>query len=155
MGTEGAGNYLIGGGAILEAGARSTITRATLHAQLGEDHGDTRAVLVDFESGSMEGTTRLLALGAGFTAERFETTVTARLLQAGVCGLEDVAVILAREVEVCEVHLFARWQPHAALTDALLERGIALLSHPLEDVQRAALIVEHRFLAWSGAPQAA
>lgn len=155
MSTEGTGNYLIGGGAILEAGARSTITRATLHAQLRDDHVATRAVLVDFESGSMEGMSRLLALGAGFTAERFETTVTRRLLEAGVCGLEDVAVILAREVEVTEVHLFARWQPGGALTEALRARGIALVSHPLEQIERAALIAEHRFMTWSGAPQAA
>ncbi|GAC1387705.1 MAG: hypothetical protein NVSMB31_00460 [Vulcanimicrobiaceae bacterium] len=155
MGIEGFGNYLIGGGAILESGVRSTITRATLHAQLGENHAGTRAVLVDFESGSMEGMSRLLALGAGFTAERFETTVTARLLKAGVCGLEDVAAILAREVEVSEVHLFARWEPDGALIAALRARGIALIAHPLEQIERAALIAEHRFMVWSGAPQAA
>ncbi|MBC5815586.1 MAG: hypothetical protein GIW97_03500 [Candidatus Eremiobacteraeota bacterium] len=147
--------YLIGGGAILEAGERSTITRVTLHAQLTAERPEQRAVLIDFESGSMEELGRLVALASGMTAERFETTVTARLLDAGVCGLVDVAAILADEVETSEVHLFARWTAPQNLVAELAARGVQLHSHTLESIDRAAVIAEHRFRVWPGAPRAA
>jgi hypothetical protein len=147
--------YLIGGGAILEAGERSTITRVSLHAQLICEDQEHRAVLIDFEGGSMAELRRLVALGSGMTAERFETTVTARLLEAGVCGLEDVASILAREMETAEVHLFARWTPPPELVQVLASKSICLRSHALEAIDRAALIAETRFRVWSGAPRAA
>ncbi|MFN2529321.1 MAG: hypothetical protein ABR584_11470 [Candidatus Baltobacteraceae bacterium] len=147
--------YLIGGGAILEAGERSTITRVTLHAQLSAEESEHRAVLIDFESSSMQELRRLVALGVGMTAERFETTVTARLLEAGVCGVAEVAAILAHEAETDEVHLFARWTaPHNVVTE-LAARGVRLQSRPLESIDRAAVIAEHRFRVWPGEPRAA
>jgi hypothetical protein len=148
-------SYLIGGGALLEAGERSTITRATLHAQLAGEGETPRAALIDFESGSPGELRRLLVLAAGFTAERFETTVTVRLQSAGVCGIEDVAALLAGQVETDEVHLYARWAPPAEMSRTLAARGIHLIAHPLEAITRAALIAEQRFSAWSGPPRAA
>ena len=146
---------MIGGGAILQAGERSTITRVTLHAQLIADDDEHRAVLIDFESGSIAELRRLVALGSGMTAERFETTITSRLLETGICGLEELASILAREMETAEVHLFALWTPPQELVGLLASRGIRLRSHPLEAIVRAALIAETRYRAWSGAPRAA
>lgn len=148
-------SYLIGGGALLEAGDRSTITRATLHAQLNGAGEAPRAALIDFESGTPGELRRLLVLAAGYTAERFETTVTVRLQRAGVCGIEDVAMLLAAQVETDEVHLFARWAPTEAMAGALAAAGIRLIAHPLEEIARAALIAEQRFSAWSGPPRAA
>jgi len=146
--------YLIGGGAILEAGARSTITRATLHAQI-RDCLDLKAVLIDFEAGSFTDVSRLLAIGCGLTADRFESTVTAKFLQRGVCGFDDVAAMLAGNLETDEVHLFSRWVPTPEIIAALRDRGIALVVHPLDQIQRAALIAERRLQIWSGPPQAA
>lgn len=146
--------YFIGAGALLEAGERSTITRATLHAQLTCE-AMPAAALVDFESGAPGAVRRLLAFAGGFTAERFEAAVTDRLHRAGVCGIEDIAALLAAGADTAEVHLFARWVPPAGMTAALAERGVALRAHPLEEIARAALIAEHRFSAWSGPPRAA
>ena len=143
-------SYLIGGGAILAAGDHGTITRATLHAQLAPVCDEPRAVLIDFEGGSMMDMRRLVALGVGMTAERFETTVTSRLVAAGACGFEDVAFILAHEVETHEVHLFARWAPGLGTLEALRARGLELVVHPLEAIVQAALIAEHRFTVWPG-----
>ena len=147
--------YLIGGGAILEAGERSTITRVTLHAQLAAESPAYRAVLIDFEGGSPADLRRIVALGAGMTAERFETTVTARLLEAGVCGIADVAAILAHETETEEVHLFARWGAPESIVAELANRGLRLIGHGLEAIDRAAVIAEHRFHVWPGSSQAA
>jgi len=147
--------YLIGGGAILEAGARSTITRVTLHAQLTADQPEHRAVLIDFDSGSMAELGRLVALGSGMTAERFEATVTACLLETGVCSLAEVAAILAHGADTLEVHLFARWSAPAWVVAELGARGVQLYSHPLQSIDRAALIAEHRFQVWPGASRAA
>lgn len=146
---------MIGGGAILEAGEQGTITRVTLHAQLSAEQSEHRAVLIDFESGSMEDLRRLVVLGVGMTAERFETTVTARLFEAGVCGLAEVAAILAQEAETEEVHLFARWTAPQNVASELAAGGVRLQSHPLESIDRAAVIAEHRFRVWPGAPRAA
>ena len=147
--------YLIGGGAILEAGERSSITRVTLHAQLTVPQVAPKAVLIDFESGSKSELRRLVALGSGMTAERFETTVTARLLETGVCALADVAAILAREVQSADVHLFARWTPDEQVASGFAARGMRLHAHSLEEIDRAAVIAEHRFRIWPGAPRAA
>lgn len=146
--------YFIGAGALLEAGERSSITRANLHAQLTCE-AVPAAALVDFESGAPASVRRLLVFAGGFTAERFEAAVTQRLTGAGVCGIEDVAALLAAGAETSEVHLFARWEPPAEMTAALAARGVALHAHPLEEIARAALIAEHRFSAWSGPPRAA
>lgn len=148
-------SYLIGGGALLEAGERSTITRATLHAQLTGEGEAPRAALVDFESASPGELRRLLVLAAGFTADRFEQTVTARLQTAGVCGIEDVAHILAAEAGADDVHLYARWEPPDGMRQTLAAKGIRLVAHPLVEIARAALIAEQRFSAWSGPPRAA
>ncbi|MDP9024611.1 MAG: hypothetical protein M3N13_04435, partial [Candidatus Eremiobacteraeota bacterium] len=85
----------------------------------------------------------------------FETTVTARLLAAGVCGLVEVAAILAHEVETAEVHLFARWSASQNVVTELAARGVQLQCHPLESIDRAAVIAEHRVRVWAGAPRAA
>ena len=146
--------YLIGGGAVLEAGARSTITRATLHAQIREEC-QPKAVLIDFEAGSFADVSRLLVLGSGFTAERFETTVTAKFLQRGVCGFDDVAAILAECLETDEVHVFSRWEATAEMAAALQARGIRLRAHALDQIERAALVTETRLRIWDGPSQAA
>ena len=146
--------YFIGAGALLEAGERSTITRANLHAQLTCE-AVPAAALVDFESGSPAALRRLLVFARGFTAGLFETEVTQRLQNAGVCGVEDVAALLAAGAQTTGVHLFARWTPPAAMTAVLAQRGIALHAHRLEAIARAALVAEHRFRAWNGPPRAA
>jgi len=146
--------YFIGSGAILEAGERSKITGASLHAQLVSDCRPS-AVLVDFEGGSLLEVRRLLALVSGFSVGRFEATVSTRLLAAGACGFDDVVRILAEGSDVSEVHLYARWVPDESVLSGLAARGVTLQVHPLEEISRAALIAEHRFQIWGGGLKAA
>ncbi|MDQ6929205.1 MAG: hypothetical protein M3126_00885 [Candidatus Eremiobacteraeota bacterium] len=143
-------SYLIGGGAVLATGAQASITRATMHAQLRHVGDEVRGALIDFESGSLEDVRRLVALGSAITAEHFEAAVTPKLLATGVCGLADVAAILAAALQISCVHLFARWAPDDKTVDALRTSGVELRMHPLEAIVAAALVTEYRFTVWSG-----
>ncbi|PZR56758.1 MAG: hypothetical protein DLM50_07390 [Candidatus Meridianibacter frigidus] len=142
--------YLIGGGAILEAGARASIRPVTVHAALARE-GDLPAVaLLDFEASSLEQVRRLVLVGANETAASFDRRVSANLMAAGVCELADVVRIVAVGLAEAEVHLFARWAPPAALIDELRGYGIRLVAHNLADLGRVALIAERRFHVWTG-----
>lgn len=143
-------SQLIAGGAILARGAQASITRATMHARLRHSGDEVRAALVDFEGTSLEAVRRLVALGSGLTAERFEAVVTPKLLAAGVCGLQDVAEIVARALDTRCIHLFACWMPEGTTVDALRSAGVELRVRPLDAIVQAALVTEHRFTVWPG-----
>ncbi|HTX59331.1 MAG TPA: hypothetical protein VMH02_06585 [Verrucomicrobiae bacterium] len=142
-------DFLIGAGAVLTAGADASIAGATLHAQtdplLAAQVG---AALVDFEASRPEELSRVLILAAGWNPARFEREITAPLLARGDCTLADVLEALAAATGCSEVHLFARWMPGAALACALAKRGVHLVAHPLEAIDRAALVTGGRLSRW-------
>ena len=140
--------YLIGGGAILETGPRSTITRAMLHAQVCRPTDLGGVVFIDFESGSLSEMRRVVAIGAGMSAEHFAGTVTPALQTAGVCDLEDVAAMVGDALGTRQVDVFARWAPSPELRRAFIARGLDLRFHPLESIEQAALVADHRFALW-------
>ncbi len=141
--------YLIAAGAILEAGAHSTITRATIHAEICGQEPLPQAALIDFEAGDLAAIRRLLIVSAGSTVDAFEAAVTSTLLARGECSLEEVALLCATQLQVKKLHLFARWQAPVTLTEALAAAGVELVARPLLEISRAALITEHRFHAWN------
>jgi len=146
--------YFIGSGAILEAGERSQIVGATLHAQMEADV-TPRVVLIDFEGGSLPDVRRLLAVVAGYSVAVFDGVVASRLLAAGACGFDDVVRILAESTGAADVDLYARWEPPATIVASLASAGIKLRCHPIESVSRAALIAQHRYQSWEGGLRAA
>ncbi len=86
-------NYIIGSGAILEAGRSASITPACLHAHVDASLAHTvKAAAVDFESTGCEAISRLLVFIAGGNAASFRALVTrsasrcADLLAGGCAG---------------------------------------------------------------------
>lgn len=146
--------YLIATGALLEAGVTSSITPASLHAQLSRPAA-SRAVLIDFEGAQMGDVRRLLVLGVGTSATRFSEGVTTALLHRGVCGITDIAEILSQALRTPEVHLYARWTPEDQIREECRARGFTLITLPLEEISRAALICDRRFAIWEAGPRAA
>ena len=122
--------YFIGSGAILQAGERSKIIGATLHAQLAGDL-EPAVVLVDFESTVLSDVRQVLAVVSGYSVAAFDDLVASRLLNAGECTFDDVVRIIAESTEASEVHLYARWEPSGEMTAALERAGITLRMHPL------------------------
>ena len=74
----------------------------------------------------------------------------APLAQSRECSLADVFVALAEATGEKEVHLFAHWMPAAETLEALGARGIGLVVHPVEAIERAALVEERCFRRWQG-----
>jgi hypothetical protein len=62
---------------------------------------------------------------------------------------------LAQAARVSEVHLFARWLPGSTMLDELRKVGVALVSHPLEAIEQAALVTGQRFARWNSVLRAA
>lgn len=141
--------YLIGAGALLTAGPEGSITAATLHAQMDPAlAGRVEAALVDFEGSQLAELSRLLIVAAGWSGPRFRTAVVQRLLAQRQCELADVILTLAEATGARDIHLFARWRPDEATTARLRERGVAVVSHPLDAIGQAALVCGQRLERW-------
>ena len=151
--TDAMNEYIIGAGAVLTAGDDAKITPATLHAEVSAGvAGIAKAVAVDFEGTSEERLRRLLLVGSGWNRKRFDTGVTAGLMASRACSFADVLAALAEAAGEGEVHLFAHWLPLAATTADLQARNVRLVVHPLESIERAALIEDQAFRRWEGRP---
>jgi hypothetical protein len=138
-------DYIIGAGAILETGEGGTITPATLHANVDPALAQRARVLaVDFEGTSPHAMQRLLILAQGWNAAQFRTAVSDRLRQQRTCTLADVLGTLATEAQADEVHLFSHWFPDEETCAALTERGVRIVSHPVESIQAASLVAGQR-----------
>lgn len=148
-------DYVIGAGAVLERGARASITPATLHARV-EDSLAARiqVAAVDFEGNDVGSMRRLLLIVAGWSAPRFHASVTTSFLKQGECSLADVLALLAEAACVKEVHLFANWLPDADTCSALQRKGVTLVNHPVEAIAAAALVAGQRHVVWGKVPAA-
>jgi hypothetical protein len=148
-------DYIIGAGAILEAGESGSITPAALHAQVDDALAQrVRVAAVDFEGTGMDRVQRLVVVGQGWNAARFRTGVGERLRERRTCTLADVLATLACEAQADEVHLFAHWLPDEATCAALAQNGIALVTHPLESIRAASLVAGQRCRRWGAVPAA-
>jgi hypothetical protein len=143
-------DYIIGAGAILEAGESGGITPATLHANVEAALAQrVRAAAVDFEGCSAESMRRLLIVAQGWNGGRFRRAVTDKLRARRDCSLADVLETLACQAETNEVHVFAHWLADEATCAALSRAGIALISHPLESISAASLVAGQRLHRWA------
>ena len=141
--------YLIGAGAVLTAGAAASIAGATLHAQTDSPAaGEIRAAVIDFEAASPQELSRILLVAAGWSPNRFESEVIEPLLACGECTLADVMERLAQATGTRELHVFARWLPDLNLAGTLREKGVSLVGHPIEAIERAALVCGQRLNRW-------
>ncbi len=141
--TAGMYPYFIGSGVMLTAGADSV--PATLHAQTDAGIAATvRAAAVDFEGCGQAELARLLLVAAGWTSSAFERAVMPGLRARGSADLADVLAALALAAGQGTVHLFAGWLPEPDLVEKLAGRGVTLVAHPLESIERAALITGQR-----------
>jgi hypothetical protein len=148
--------YLIGAGALLTAGPASSISAASLHAQTDALlAGQVEAAVIDFEAASDEELSRILILAPGWSPTRFAAEVTGPLLARRECTLADVIAQLGKATAAHEVHVFARWLPGPAVTSALQHAGIDLVAHPLEAIERAALVCDRRLRRWNAPFRAA
>jgi hypothetical protein len=144
--------YLIGAGAILEAGEDGGITPATLHAQLrGVAPEGVAAAAIDFEAAEPAGLKRLLVMGQGFDAIRFRAGVAEPLQAQRECSLADVLRTLAKAAHTSRVHLFARWLPDAQTRESLRIAGIEVVAQPLESIDAAAIVSGQRCKRWRAA----
>lgn len=149
-------DYVIGSGALLSAGPSATVRNATLHAQTDPAlAGQVKAALVDFEASSVAELSRVVILAAGWHGRRFASEVVQPLLQELECTLAVVLSKLAVAVGVDEVHIFARWIPDDVLSTALRRYGVRLVAHPLEAIERAALISGQAVTRWNSSLRAA
>ncbi len=141
--------YFIGAGALLTAGEDASITGATLHAQTEPGiAGRVKGALIDFESATEAGLSRILIVAQGWSGRRFRLEVVDRLLSRRECALRDVIAILAEAIGANEVHVFARWRPDAAMVAGLEGVGVRLEAHPLEAIGPAALVSGQRLAHW-------
>lgn len=148
--------YVIGAGALLQAGPAATATPATLHAQADAAiAGCIQAALVDFEGAQLDDRSRLLILAPGFTPQRFNDAVVSPLLAQRECSLADVLVTTAHAACATEVHIFARWLPDEALIAALDAHAISVVAHPLETISQAALVTGQSYRRWRSPLRAA
>ncbi len=137
--------YIIGSGAILENGANGGITPAALHAHVGELLARrVRAAAVDFEGTTPATLQRLLAVIQGATPAESRKLLEEPLRTRGDCSLADVLEVLATAAGTREVHLFAHWVPGEETLEDLGRRGLALVNHPLESIQAAAMVSGQR-----------
>lgn len=143
-------DYIIGAGAILETGDSGNIIAAALHAQVDAALAPrVCAAAVDFEGTSAEAMQRLLIVARGWNAARFRTAVAQPLREQRECTLADVLATLASQAQTNEVHLFAHWFADEATCAQLAQRGIALVSHPLESIRAASLVCGQRLRRWA------
>jgi len=143
-------DYIIGAGAILETGDSGTITPATLHANVDAALAQrVHAAAVDFEGTSAASMRRLLILAQGWNGAQFRSAVSDRLREQRECTLADVLMALAEQTQSDEVHLFAHWLPDDATCATLAQRGIAIISHPLESIRAASLVAGQRLRRWA------
>ena len=141
--------YLIGAGALLTAGPQASIAGATLHAQTDPHLAETvKAAVIDFESAHSAELSRIVVMISGWSRGRFQEGVVEPLLAQRVCSLAEVCGQLARAAETSEIHLFARWSPDAAMAGDMAIAGIRLVVHPLETIERAALVSGQRRSSW-------
>ena len=145
-------DYIIGAGALLTSGDNATITPAALHAQVdGGVASCARAIAVDFEGPRAGPLRRVLVMAAGWSGVQFQRDVTARLLEQGTCSFADVLSTLGRALGVREVHVFARWSPDDVMRAHVERSGCRIVAHPIEAIERAALISDQRFTRWPAA----
>ncbi|HEY9179743.1 MAG TPA: hypothetical protein VIO32_03425 [Candidatus Baltobacteraceae bacterium] len=138
-------DYIIGAGAILEAGEAASITPATLHAEVDRALAERARVLaVDFEGTSPAAMQRLLIVAGGWNGAQFRSEVTDRLREQRTCTLADVLLTLAAQARTDEVHLFAHWFPDEQTCSELQARGIRIVSHPVESIRAASLVSGQR-----------
>ncbi len=143
---------MIGAGAILETGEAAKVTAAMLHARVDPMLArSVKAAAVDFDGNSPEALRRLLVLVPGWNAGRFRSRVSQPLIERGTCSLADVLSMLAGAAEAAEVHLFAHWLPDDMTYQALAQRGIELVVHPLEAIESAAVVAGQRHTRWKAA----
>lgn len=149
---DGGMDYIIGAGAILEAGENGSITPATLHAQVDAALAErVRVAAIDFHSAAATSLKRLLILAQGWNAGQFRTSVSEKLRSQRECSMADVLRTLAQAGGAAEVHLFAHWLPDEETCAALQAHGIALIAHPLESITAASLIAAQRREYWTAA----
>ncbi|MBV8499819.1 MAG: hypothetical protein JO003_11260 [Candidatus Eremiobacteraeota bacterium] len=142
--------YFIGAGALITAGPSGSIAGAALHAETEAGLAErVKAALIDFEATQPGELSRVLVVAAGWTVSRFRSEVVTRLLAERECTLADLMAVLAEATGTNEVHLFARWQPDAETSARLGERGVCVVSHPLETIGQAALITGQRVGRWA------
>lgn len=133
--------YIIGAGAVLTAGPRAGIARATLHARTDPSLASlVRAAVIDFEASRCGDLSRIVVIGVGWNGSSVRNALVEPLMSAGECSLADVMLTLAEATASRDVHLFARWLPGEDLTEALRRRGRDLVAHPLETIRAAALV---------------
>jgi hypothetical protein len=141
--------YLIGAGALLTAGPEGSIRAATLHAQMEPGlTGSVGAAIVDFEASQLAEVSRLLIVATGWSGSQFRSAVVEKLLAQRQCDLADVVLSLADATGEVEIHLFARWTPDEETIGRLRERGVAIVTHPLEAIGQAALVCGQRLERW-------
>lgn len=149
-------DYVIGSGALLSVGPSATITGASLHAQTDPLlAGQVKAALVDFEASSVSDLSRLLIVASGWTRRQFDDHVIRPLLEHGECTLADVLAQLALATGTPEVHIFARWIPDEVMSATLRRNGVHLVAHPIEAIDRAALVCGQRVTRWNAPLRAA
>lgn len=149
-------DYLIGAGALLQAGQNASAALATLHAQTEPAlAAHITAALVDFEGSQLDDRSRLVIVASGFTPARFNERVVVPLLAQGDCTLVDVLASLAQASGAPEVHVFARWLPDESIAASLAARGVGLVAHPLDSIAHAALVVGTTYRRWSSPLRAA
>ncbi|HET7813060.1 MAG TPA: hypothetical protein VFL13_01670 [Candidatus Baltobacteraceae bacterium] len=137
--------YIIGSGAILEAGAHGGITPATLHANVAVPCGGIRAAAIDFEGTSAAHVQKLLVIAQGAGNVQARAGIEAPLRAKGDCSLADVLWTLAQAASSAEVHVFAHWLPDEETCSDLAARGVGLVVHPLETIQAASLVSGQRY----------
>lgn len=141
--------YLIGAGAVLTAGPKSSIAGATLHAQTDPQlAAQIEAAVIDVEATRPSELSRIVIVAAGWCRARFEAEVVRPLQTSRECTLADVIGALAKARGTTEVHLFARWLPHAELLKELTAAGVGLIAHPLESIDQIALVTGQRLERW-------
>lgn len=149
-------DYVIGSGALLSAGPTATITGATLHAQTDPLlAGQVKAALVDFEASSAADLSRVVIVASGWTRRQFDDGVIQPLLERRECTLADVLARLAAATGVDEVHIFARWFPDDVMSAVLRRQGVRLVAHPIEAIDRAALVSGQTVARWNAPLRAA
>lgn len=149
-------DYLIGAGALLTAGPESSITGATLHAQTDRHLAETvKAAIIDFESAHPAELSRIIAMISGSSRGYFREAVVEPLLERRECSLAEVIRRLGEAAGTREVHVFARWSPDTQMDAELAAAGVAIVIHPLESIEQAALVCGQRVSRWRSGLRAA
>lgn len=137
--------YIIGSGAILEAGPRGGITPASLHANVEIPCGSIRAAAIDFEGTSAARVQKLVVVAQGAATAQARADIEVPLRAQGDCSLADVLRTLAQAASSNEVHLFSHWLPDEETCAELAAQGVGIVVHPLEAIQAASLVSGQRY----------